>query len=43
MNYRTGNYTLCRRVRAASFNPENLQAEAVKGLTKGKAVEIKVL
>ena len=29
--YRTGKYTVCRRVRA-SFGPQILQAEAVKGL-----------
>ena len=29
--YRTGKYTVCRRVRA-SFSPEILQAGAVKGL-----------
>ena len=31
MCYRTGNYTVCRRV-SASFSPEILQAGAVKGL-----------
>ena len=31
MCYRTGKYTVCRRVRA-SFSPEILQAVAVKGL-----------
>ena len=31
MCYRTRTYTVCRRVRA-SFSPETLQAEAVKGL-----------
>ena len=32
--YRTGKYTVCRRVRA-SFSPEILQAGAVKGLSIG--------
>ena len=31
MRYRTGKYTVCRSVRP-SFNPEILQAGAVKGL-----------
>ena len=31
--YRTGKYTVCRRVRAA-FSPEILQAGAVKGLNR---------
>ena len=36
--YRTGKYTVCRRVHA-SFSPEILQAGAVKGLiTKGTAL-----
>ena len=33
MCYRTGEYTVCRRVRA-SFSPEILKAVAVKGLPK---------
>ena len=31
MRYRTGKYTVCRRVRA-TFSPETFQAAAVKGL-----------
>ena len=34
MCYRTGKYTVCRRVRA-SFSPEGLQAGAVNGLMSG--------
>ena len=33
MCYRTGKYTICRRVRAF-FSPEVLQAGAVKGLSE---------
>ena len=32
MSYRTGKYTVCRRVRAP-FSPEIVQAAAVKGLS----------
>ena len=32
--YRTGKYTVCRRV-PASFSPETLQAGAAKGLIEG--------
>ena len=35
--YRTGKYTVCRRVRV-SFSPEILQALAVKGLSSLNAV-----
>ena len=36
--YRTGKYTVCKRVRA-SFSPENLQAGAVMGLIEWKFVK----
>ena len=36
MRYRTGKYTVSRRVHA-SFSPEVLQAGAVKGLTVNKS------
>jgi len=35
--YRTGKYTVCRRV-PASFNPEVLQAVAVLGLNSPNAI-----